>query len=136
MFRTLALLISIAILTAAVSGPAFAQNSNTDKIKKAIQKIGVNGDITVVRSDDQWFYGSVQKIDDTSFTMYDIEQKVTVNYSYDQVKKVFKGYGQGGVLHQGANGHRIPPSRHKIGLIAGAALIGFIVIIAAVGLRD
>jgi hypothetical protein len=115
---------------------ATAQSPGALKIKKAVQKIGVNGDITVVRVDDQWSYGSIQKIDDTSFTIHDIEQKVWVNLGYDQVKKVFKGYGQGGFLHQGANGHRIPPSRHRIGLIFGAALIGFLVVIAAVGLRD
>ena len=117
----------------ALSAPA--QTSNTDKVKKAVEKIGVRGDITVVRSDDQWFYGTVEQLDNGSFTIYEIEQKQTINFSYGQVKQVFKGYGAGGALHRDINGHRIPPRRHHIGLAIGGAVIAAVLVIAVVTLK-
>ncbi|MBV9240729.1 MAG: hypothetical protein JO314_01870 [Acidobacteria bacterium] len=134
MFKTIALLVSVALI-AAFSISTFGQTSNADKIKKAVAKIGVKGDITVVRSDDQWFYGTVEKIDDTSLTIYDIEQKMTANFSFDQVKKVYKGYGEGGAIFRDIHGHRIPPQRHHIGLAIGAAIIAAVLIIAVVALK-
>src|SRR5438105_13482325 len=99
---------------------AVAQSANdTAKVKKAVTKIGVKGDITIIRTDGQWFYGSVEQIDDVSFTIYEIEQKTRINFSYAQVSKVFKGYGEGAALRRDRNGHRIPPSRrHLVRIIA------------------
>src|SRR4051794_18851120 len=120
MSKTVGLIVSAALLIICSCVAGVAQTSNTDKTIKAVQKIGVHGDITVIRSDDQWFYGTVEQIDAGSFTIYEIEQKQRINFSYDQVKKVFKGYGAGGFGRRDIGGHRIPPSRHHIGLaIAG-----------------
>lgn len=75
--RYAALIAFIFLLPATLS----AHSSDQDKLTKEVRKIGVKGDITVVRSDGQWFYGSVERIDDTSFTIYEIEQKQTINFS-------------------------------------------------------
>ncbi|MFL6374426.1 MAG: hypothetical protein ACJ73D_07165 [Pyrinomonadaceae bacterium] len=127
--------IAVAAAIVLASPSIFAQSAKTDKIKADIQKVSVHGDITVIRSDDQWFYGAVEQLDSTSFTIYDIEQKQRVNFSYDQVKKVFKGYGDGAALRRDARGHRIPPSRHRTGLLIGGAVIAAVLIIAVVTLK-
>ncbi|HTH50904.1 MAG TPA: hypothetical protein VL501_03165 [Pyrinomonadaceae bacterium] len=135
MHRSLLIMI-VGAMTLMGCGSVVAQKNSAVRVKNAIQKIGVHGDITVVRSDDQWFYGSVEQIDDTSFTIYEIEQKTRINFTYEQVGKVFKGYGDGSAMHRDRNGHRIPPSRHHLGwIIAGAGLVTLLVV-AAVGLRD
>src|SRR6185295_17828295 len=133
--RILVLTLAIAIAGTTSAPVAFAQSPNDAlKIKSAVDKIGVHGDITVVRSDDRWFYGTVEQVDASSFTIYEIEQKQRINFSFDQVKNVYKGYGAGQTLARDIHGHRIPPRRHKIGLIiAGAAAAVLIVVAVALG---
>ncbi|MBV9217242.1 MAG: hypothetical protein JO053_13820 [Acidobacteria bacterium] len=125
----------LAIISLGTVLSAVAQTSRPDKIRKAVQGIGLQGDITVVREDGGWVYGRVQRIDTGSFTIYDIDQKADVNYSYDQVEKVFKGYGPGGMLQRDRQGRRIPPSRRHVGWIVGGALFGTLLLLVVFGLK-
>ncbi|HEV7698723.1 MAG TPA: hypothetical protein VGO43_00695 [Pyrinomonadaceae bacterium] len=123
----ISLLLLIAFISISAVCAAGQATADAAKVKKAVGKIGVHGDITVVRSDGQWFYGNVEQVDDGSFTIYEIEQKARINFSYAQVSKVFKGYGTGGSIHRDINGHRIPPSRRHIGWIVVGGLAAVLI---------
>lgn len=135
MLKYIVATVAVAFIFSGVSS-VVAQPSNADKIKKAVEKIGVHDGITVVRSDDQWFYGTVEQVDNASFTIYEIEQKQRINFGFDQVKQVFKGYGAGGFGRRDIHGHRIPPRRHKMGLIMAGGVLAFVVIIALIAAKD
>lgn len=135
MLTKISLWAAIVVAVLWLSASVLSQSSSSDKIKTAVQKIGLHSDITVVRSDDQWFYGSIEQIDSGSFTIYEIEQKQRINFSYDQVKQVFKGYGAGGALQRDVRGHRIPPHRHHIGLAIATAVIAAVIVVAVVALK-
>jgi threonine dehydratase len=123
--------------------PAFAQDpgpksgasvklaEETEKIKGKIVKIGAGNDITIVRRDGQEFYGTISKIADDYVTVSDVDLKANVEIYYQQVRKVSKGYGNS----KAWNGKRIPPKKHAIGLILGAAAIAIPVIIVLVSMR-
>jgi hypothetical protein len=102
------------------------------KIKDQIAKIGSGNDITIVRRDGQEFYGSILSINDESVVVREVDLKANVEINYQDIKKVSKGYGSA----KAWNGKRIPPKKHKIGLIAGLAAIVVPVIIVLISLGN
>lgn len=122
----------VAFSLLALPSGVLGQAKHDIEIKKAVDKIGVREDITVIRNDDQWFYGRVEAIDNNSFTIYEIEQKTKMMFDYGQVSKVYKGYG----TSRGINGHRIPPSRHRKGLLIGAIVLAIPIVLVVVGMRN
>ncbi len=110
----------------------FGQTKHELEIKKAVNKIGLREDITVIRNDDKWFYGRVEAIENDSFTIYEIDQNTKMMFDYSQVSKVYKGYG----TSRGINGHRIPPSRHRKGLLIGAIVLAIPIVLVVVGMRN
>ena len=100
---------------------------SADKIKQNVEAIGVGHKITVIRLDGQEFYGSIRSISTDGFQIYEVDQKHTIDFRYDQLQGVRKGYGG-----LGFGGKRIPTHRS---LITVAAFLGgltlLLVIIAA-----
>jgi len=130
-FHRITVLLLVSILTLSPN-LLFGQTKHELEIKKAVNKIGLREDITVIRNDDRWFYGRVEAIESDSFTIYEIEQNTKVMFDYSQVSKIYKGYG----TKRGINGHRIPPSRHRKGLLIGAIVLAIPIVLVAVGMRN
>lgn len=104
--------------SAAAQG-SVATDSRTEKIKAKVTKIGVGKDVTVTLSNGDNYYGSIQRVEEDDFKLYEVDLKGLVECKYAEVKKVESGYGHSRDLY----GRRIPPRKHRIGLAIGLAAI-------------
>lgn len=111
------------------SPPKQTQISAAEKAKQTVGTIGIGNKITVIRLGGQEFYGSVRSIDADGFQIYEVDQKHTVDFKYDQLQGVRKGYGG-----KGYGGKRIAHSTRN-GLILGAALLGGLLLLVTFGTR-
>ncbi|MCI0390072.1 MAG: hypothetical protein MOB07_15080 [Acidobacteria bacterium] len=84
------------------------------KIKAAVEKIGVAGDITVESLSGERYHGAITEIEAGRFELAEVDLQQKVSLRYDEVKKVSKGYGRKKNIH----GQRIPPRRSRIVAIA------------------
>jgi hypothetical protein len=108
---------------------ASKQAEETKRIKERILKIGPGNDVTIVRRDGREFYGRIESIGDDGVSIYEVDLKVKVEISFDQIKNVSKGYGS----TRAWNGKRIPPKKRLIGLIIGIGVLILPVILIANG---
>jgi hypothetical protein len=95
----------------------------SEEIRRKVEKIGVGGRITVIRHDGIEHYGTVRKIDATTFEVAEVDIKQPVVDAYADVKKVRHGYGGFNPI----SGKRPNP---LWGWVAGAAI--FVPLIIAV----
>ena len=106
----------------------FAQTSPAAKIQQQVQKIGLQGNITVYMPDGHEYYGSVGRIgaDDFAVNEVDLKREVTVRYS--EVKKVRSGYGGPG---RTINGKRVHPRTKlwvTLGVVGGLLTLVFVAV--------
>jgi hypothetical protein len=109
--------------------PAPPQQDSVDKIKLDVAKIGLGNKITVIRLDGREVYGSIRRIDATGFQIEEADQRFTVDFKYDELQGVRKGYGI-----KGYGGKRLPPSNKKwivTAVVIGAAAISIAIGVAA-----
>lgn len=106
-------------------------SSHIAKTKAKIEKIGIRGDLTVSLQNGRTNHGFVNRIDDESFEMTEIDLKTNLTIRYDEVKKVESGYGQKGPL-----GNRVGKKGRNIGRIILIGLAAFVTIAVVVGVTD
>lgn len=104
------LLITIAATGVCVAQgtPAPSQQDAIDKIKQDVARIGLGNKITVIKLDGQEAYGSIRRIDADGFQIEEVDQKSAVDFKYNELQGVRKGYGS-----KGYGGKRLPPSNRK-----------------------
>ena len=128
------------LLGALTTGVCMAQNSpspsqpiSIDQIKQDVAKIGVGNKITVIRSNGQEAYGSLRRIDAEGFQIEEVDQKFTVDFKYNEVQGVRKGYGI-----KGYGGKRIAPSKKRwvLAAIVIAAGVASIALAVSAGHHD
>ena len=105
------------------------QAAAKEKLKKQVEKIGIDGKITVIKLDGRDFYGSVSNIEADGFEIVEVDSKQTVAFKYAELKKVRKGDGEKNLI----TGRRVNPQR---GWLYGAAIFGTLFVILAIGLSD
>lgn len=129
----LAFITGFLLVTGAAQTPAprsdasIKLEADTNKAKEKIAKIGKRGDITIKRRDGQQFCGTIVSVGEDSVIVREVDLKANVEINYQQIKSVEKGYTDTRTL----SGNRVPPKRHKIGLIilgAGAAVLITIIV--------
>lgn len=101
--------------------------AETAKIKDQIAKIGKNQDLSVKRRDGKNFHGFINKIDDESFTMSEVDLRTNVELRYDQIKKVKSGYGK----VNNFTGKHGGPQKTWIFVVVLAALVALPIILVA-----
>ena len=106
------------------------QTAAKEKLKKKAEKIGIGGKITVIKLDDQKFYGKINSIDADGFQIEEVDSRRTVDFRYVELKKIQKGDGEKNVF----TGKRGNPSA-KRGLIYGVAIFGTLFVLIAIGLK-
>ena len=106
-----------------VISPLSANAQTPDQIRDGVEKIGISNKITVILKTGQENYGAVAEIGTDTFQIVEIDQQQKLTLRYDEVKKVRGNYGG-----KGFAGKRPNP---RWGLIAGVALIGGLMTIAA-----
>lgn len=105
------------------------QTAKLEKLKKQVEKIGIDGKITVIRLDKRDFYGKVSDIETDGFQIKEVDSKQTVSFKYAEVKKIKTGDGERNLF----TGKRVNP---KNGWIYGAAIFGTLFVLLAIGLSD
>jgi len=130
----LALLLSSNHLCFAQTNPTYPsqikqiQAAETQKLKQQVEKIGIGRKITVIKLNEGEFYGSVSKIEADGFQINEADSKQIVDFKYNELKKVRKGYGGKGFL-----GKRVKPGR---GLLYGLAIFGTLFVILGIVVSD
>lgn len=104
-------------------------DGRAEKIRRAVQKIGLSQTVTVVIEGGDDLHGSVTYIGEHDFDISEVDQRRLVTVRYRDVKKVRSGYGGIAPL----TGERVShPRGLKIAAFAGlAALIALPLIILA-----
>ena len=104
-------------------------DKRAEKIRRAVQKIGLGQTITVVIEGGDDLHGSVTYIGEHDFDISEVDRRRLVTVRYGDVKKVRSGYGGVAPL----TGERVShPRGLKIAAFAGlAALIALPLIILA-----
>jgi hypothetical protein len=132
----LLMLVSVCV-TLVPHSAAVAQNASTPvvfvlsppaaKVKKQVEQLGLNREVTAIMLDGREFHGSIKVIDADRFTLAEVDLKRLVDFRYDDTKKLLKGYGG-----FGANGQRAHLRRSLwIGLAVVGGLIGLVFGVAA-----
>ena len=107
--------------------PNQSAQANIDRIKQRVTKFGVGNKITV-RMGGKEFYGTIQSIDAAGFQIYEVDQKHTVDFRYDEVDQVAKGYGTLDPL----SGKRV--RNQKKGTFAFIGIVGGLLVLLVVAL--
>ena len=115
----------------AVAAQTQTPADQTAKIKIRVEKIGVGSDITVKLTAGKTYHGLVNKIEDATFEITEVDLKTSLTIRYVEVKKVESGYGP-----KGAFGNRIGKNKRTIGRIAMIGLAAFLTVVIIVGLKD
>ena len=114
------------------SAAAVKLAAEAKKIKEKIVKIGVGNDVTIVRRDGTSFHGSIAKIDADTFVIADVDRKTDLEFNYQQIKQVDKGYSKANPI----TGQRVPPKTRKIITWTALAVLGVAIVIIVKGLND
>src|SRR3954447_2631306 len=85
------LIISNQICFAQMAPNAPAQ-ANTDRNRQRVNKFGVGNKITVRKSGKE-FYGTIRSISADGFQIYEVDQQHTIDFRFDEIDQVAKGYG-------------------------------------------
>ena len=126
-----------AVLVLPMLHPAAAQplsggpplSAGAAAIHSKVQSMPVGGAITVNLSDGHEYYGRIKSIESDSFSIHEVDLRRDLTFSYEDVKKVGKGYGRKNSI----SGKRIPPHRALITtlIVVGALLTLVIAAVAA-----
>lgn len=106
------------------------QAAAKEKLKKKVEDIGIGGKITVIKLNDEKFFGKVNSIEADGFQISEVDSTRTIDFRYVELKKVQKGDGERNLI----TGKRNNPSA-KRGLLYGAALVGGLIVLVVVGLK-
>jgi hypothetical protein len=109
------------------SGALVAQTSQAADIRQQVDKIGLQGNITVYMPNGQEYYGSVSRIGAEDFSVDEVDQRREVPLRYSEVKKVRSGYGTGRAI----NGKRIHPRKRlwiMVAVVGGLLTLVFVAV--------
>jgi hypothetical protein len=102
-------------------------NAHDEKIYSQVFKLGVGQDVTVKLNSGKDWHGRISSIEETGFKLVEVDLEQVILINYRDTKKVYEGYTQ-----KNAFGQRINPHTRKIsGIVIGAALVGFLLIVAS-----
>jgi hypothetical protein len=122
----LALFVAYSNLTEAQTNTTLSRHAT--KIKHKVTKLGVGASVIVVRDSGPNVKGTIQAVEDSTFTVTDTVQNQPVTLAYENVKQL-DTYGT--IVATGAKPH----NPHK-SLIIGACVLGGLIVFLAVALSD
>jgi hypothetical protein len=124
---TLRRLISLLQVLLLCCGCLLGQTGPEAKVRKGVDKIGLQGDITVYMPDGLEYYGSVSRIGTDDFSVAEVDQRREVTLRYSDVKNVRGGYGTGRAI----NGKRIHPRKRlwvMVAVVGGLLTLVFVAV--------
>ena len=94
-----------------------------EQIKWKLRSLGIASRVTIILNNGNERYGSIERLDEDSFQLAEVDLKQVFTVTYNEVKKVRQGYGNTNQF----TGKRWNPIWAKISLVA--AIVMFVVVI-------
>lgn len=108
-----------AVRQPAPQAAAVRTDSRADKVWLDVQKIGVTNHITVELKGGEKRHGTVTRIDDGAFQIFEVDLNQPMAFAYTEVKKVRAGYGE-----KSLSGRRVDPhTSHIVGVLGAVGII-------------
>ena len=98
------------------------------KIRAAIRSLPLGQEVTVLMKGKPSYHGDLREAGDSSFSLYEVDEKRTLTIGYEDVKKVRRGYGG----YNSVIGRHLDPLHSRIAVIA--VLGSLVAIVVAVAL--
>lgn len=118
-------LVVVSVCPAQQTGPLSPQAVT---VRDKIRSLPAGRKVTILMKRRHSYHGDLQKADEMSFSMYEVDQQRVVTIRYEDVKKVRRGYGG----YNSVCGCHVDPLRSRIAAIAvGAVLLGILIAVAA-----
>ncbi len=100
-----------------------ATDRRVEQIKGKLRSLGIASRVTVMLNNGNERYGSIERLDEDSFQVAEVDLKQVFTVAYSDVKKVREGYGNTNQF----TGKRWNPIWAKISLVA--VIVMFVVVI-------
>jgi len=110
-------LVSWFLVVLLLSGAAWGQTAQSDKIRQRVGRIGVLGNVTVSMNGGPRIHGSISRIGADDFAVNEIDQRREITIRYVEVRGIREGYG----TTRNIRGQRIHP---RTRLIVALAVVG------------
>lgn len=102
---------------------AAKEDRRAEQIKWKLRSLGIASRVTILLNNRNERYGSIERIDEDSFQLAEVDLKQVFTVSYNEVKRVREGYGNPNQF----TGRRWNPIWAKISLVA--VIVMFAVVI-------
>ena len=99
--------------SASVRTPA-KEDRRVEQIKWKLRSLGIASRVTIILNSGNERYGSIERLDDDSFQLAEVDMKQVFTVGYSDVKKVREGYGNTNQF----TGKRWNPIWAKISVVA------------------
>jgi hypothetical protein len=99
------------------------EDRKAEQIKSKLRSLGIASRVTVMLNNGNERYGSIERLDEDSFQLAEVDMKQVFTVAYSDVKKVREGYGNTNQF----TGKRWNPIWAKISLVA--VIVMFVVVI-------
>lgn len=103
--------------------PAAKEDRRAEQIKQKLRSLGIANRVTIMLNNGNERYGSIERLDENSFQLAEVDLKQAVTVAYSDVKKVREGYGNPNQF----TGKRWNPIWAKISLVA--VVVMFVVVL-------
>lgn len=103
--------------------PAAKEDSRAEQIRWKVRSLGIAARVTVILNSGNERYGSIERTDEDSFQLAEVDMKQVFTIGYSEVKKVREGYGNTNRF----TGKRWNPIWAKISVVA--VIVMFAVVI-------
>jgi hypothetical protein len=100
-----------------------AKDRRAEQIKWKLRSLGIASRVTVVLNNGNERYGSLERIDEDSFQLAEVDLKQLFTVSYSEVRKVREGYGNTNQF----TGKRWNPIWAKISLVITIVLFAVVI---------
>ena len=105
-----------------------ALSLGAQKIREKIRALTPGAMLTLLMKGRPEYHGDLVLAGERSLSLYEVDEKQTVNVSYEDVKEVRRGYGG----YNSVSSRHVDPVRNRIAFIAiGAGLVAIVAAVAA-----
>ena len=112
--------------SASPSAPA-REDRKAEQIKSKLRSLGIASRVTVMLNNGNERYGSIERLDEDSFQLAEVDMKQVFTVAYSEVKKVREGYGNTNQF----TGKRWNPIWAKISLVAVIVMFAVVIPLSA-----
>jgi hypothetical protein len=99
------------------------EDRKAEQIKSKLRSLGIASRVTIILNNGNERYGSIERLDEDSLQLAEVDLKQVFTVSYSEVKKVREGYGNPNQF----TGKRWNPIWAKISLVAVIVMLVVVV---------